>query len=34
MQAELNRLKAELWRTKEERDTQKKAVAYFTKQSG
>ena len=33
MQAELNRLKAELRRTKEERDILKKAAAYFAKQS-
>jgi len=33
MQAELNRLKAELRRTTEERDILKKAAAYFAKQS-
>ncbi len=33
MQAELNRLKAELGRTTEERDILKKAAAYFAKQS-
>jgi transposase len=33
MQTELNRLKAELRRTTEERDILKKAAAYFAKQS-
>ena len=33
MQAELNRLMAELRRTTEERDILKKAAAYFAKQS-
>ena len=33
MQAELVKLKAELRRTTEERDIQKKAAAYFAKQS-
>ena len=33
MQAELNRLKAELRRITEERDILKKAAAYFAKQS-
>jgi transposase len=33
MQAELNRLNAELKRTIEERDILKKAAAYFAKQS-
>ena len=33
MQAELNRLKAELRRTTEERDILKKAATYFAKQS-
>jgi transposase len=33
MQAELNRLKAELRRTTEERDILKKTAAYFAKQS-
>jgi transposase len=33
MQLELNRLKAELRRTTEERDILKKAAAYFAKQS-
>jgi transposase len=34
MQAEMNRLRAELRRTTEERDILKKATAYFAKQSG
>ena len=34
MQAELNRLKAELRRTTEERDILKKAAAYFAKECG
>ena len=33
MQAELNRVKAELRRTTQERDILKKAAAYFAKQS-
>jgi transposase len=33
LQAELNRLKAELRRNKEERDILKKAAAYFANQS-
>ena len=34
MQAEMDKLKAELRRTTEERDILKKAAAYFAKQSG
>jgi transposase len=34
MQAEMNRLRAELRRTTEERDILKKATAYFAEQSG
>ena len=34
IQAEMNRLRAELRRTTEERDILKMAAAYFAKQSG